>query len=120
MALYTRTGVVGRRAQNRLISTTASRAKAKLIRKNPEVSVCVLGEQQPFPYLTVFGTGRIEQEGAVEVMARVGESISGRPLPPEGRAALEERARAEGRVVLRVTPVSFVSTPPRAQPRPRA
>ena len=28
-----------------LISTAASRAKARLIRKNPEVSVCVLHEQ---------------------------------------------------------------------------
>ncbi len=35
-----------------LISTTATRAKAKVIRHNSPVSVCVLGEQQPFPYLT--------------------------------------------------------------------
>jgi hypothetical protein len=37
-------------------------------------------------------------------MARVGEVIAGRPVPPEARAALEARARQEGRVVLRVTP----------------
>src|SRR3712207_2725243 len=61
-----------------LISTTASRAKAKLSRKNSEVSVCVLHEQLPFPYLTVFGKGRIEEEGAAELMARIGEVISGR------------------------------------------
>jgi nitroimidazol reductase NimA-like FMN-containing flavoprotein (pyridoxamine 5'-phosphate oxidase superfamily) len=36
-----------------LISTTATRAKAKVIRRNSPVSVCVLGEQPPFPYLTV-------------------------------------------------------------------
>lgn len=100
-----------------LISTTASRAKAKLIRRNPAVSVCVLHEQPPFPYLTVFGRGRIEEDGAVELMARVGEAISGRPVPPEARAALETRARQEGRVVLRVTPERFVSTTPRVQPR---
>ena len=35
-----------------LISTTATRAKSKAIRLNARVSVCVLGEQQPFPYLT--------------------------------------------------------------------
>jgi PPOX class probable F420-dependent enzyme len=100
-----------------LISTTASRAKAKLIRRNPDVSVCVLHEEFPFPYLTVFGRGRIEEEGAADVMARVSEKMSGRPLPPEARAALEERARNEGRVVLRVTPERMVSTPPRAQRR---
>jgi PPOX class probable F420-dependent enzyme len=100
-----------------LISTTASRAKAKLIRRNPAVSVCVLGEQPPFPYLTVFGRGRIEEEGAADLMARVGEAISGRALTPEGRAALDERAQREGRVVLRVTPERFISTAPRAQQR---
>jgi nitroimidazol reductase NimA-like FMN-containing flavoprotein (pyridoxamine 5'-phosphate oxidase superfamily) len=35
-----------------LISTTATRAKAKVIRHNARVSVCVLGEEMPFPYVT--------------------------------------------------------------------
>ncbi len=35
-----------------LISTTATRAKSKVIRRNSSVSVCVLGEQPTFPYLT--------------------------------------------------------------------
>jgi PPOX class probable F420-dependent enzyme len=100
-----------------LISTTASRAKAKLIRKNPEVSVCVLHEQPPFPYLTIFGQGRIEEDGAAELLARLGEAISGRPVPPEAREALETRARQESRVVLRVTPERFFSTPSRTQQR---
>ncbi len=100
-----------------LISTTAARAKAKLVRRNPAVTVCVLGEELPFPYLTVFGAGRIEEDGAADLMARVGEAISGRTLTAEARTALEERARQEGRVVLRVTPVAFVATPPRVQPR---
>ena len=103
-----------------LISTTASRAKAKLIRRDPAVSVCVLGEQPPFPYLTLFGHGRIEEEGATDLLARVGEAISGRPVTPEARAALDERARSEGRVVLRVAPERFVSTPPRAAQQPRS
>jgi len=51
-----------------LISTTATRAKAKAVRRTSRVSVCVLGERRPFPYLTVYGRGRIEADGAVEVM----------------------------------------------------
>ena len=35
-----------------LISTTATRAKAKVVRRDGRVSVCVIGEQPPFPYLT--------------------------------------------------------------------
>ena len=35
-----------------LISTTATRAKAKAVRRDDRVSVCVIGEQLPFPCLT--------------------------------------------------------------------
>jgi PPOX class probable F420-dependent enzyme len=91
-----------------LISTTASGAKAKAIRRNPQVSVCVLGEAMPFPYLTVYGKGRIEETGVVETMMKVGERMTGNPIPESARPAVEKRARDEGRVVLRVTPEGFV------------
>lgn len=90
-----------------LISTTATRAKAKIIRRDPRVSVCVLGEEPPFPYLTVYGRGRIEDEGAVDVMMAVGEKMIGGPVPESARPSLEERAKREERVVLRVMPESF-------------
>jgi PPOX class probable F420-dependent enzyme len=89
-----------------LISTTATRAKAKAIRRNPQVSLCVLGEKTPHPYLTIYGRGRIEEEGAVDLMMRIGEKMLGRPIPETARPALEDRAREERRVVLRVTPES--------------
>lgn len=90
-----------------LISTTATRAKAKALRHDPRVTVCVLGEEPPFPYLTVHGRGAIEVEGAVDVMMLIGEAMSGSPLPESARPALEERARKEQRVVLRVAPESY-------------
>ncbi len=91
-----------------LISTTATRAKSKVIRHNARVSVCVLGEEMPFPYLTVYGRGRIETEGAADVMMAVGGAMAGNPLPESMRPAIEERAKKEQRVILRVTPESFV------------
>ena len=90
-----------------LISTTATRAKARVVRRDPRVSVCVLGEQPPFPYLTVYGRGRIETDGAVDVMMAIGGAMTGNPLPDSTRPAIKERAKREGRVVLRVTPESF-------------
>lgn len=90
-----------------LISTTATRAKARAVRRDPRISVCVLGEQPPFPYLTVYGRGRIEEEGAVELMIRAGEAMTGSPIADSARPALEARAEKEGRVVLRVTPESY-------------
>lgn len=90
-----------------LISTTETRAKAKVIRRNTRVSVCVLGEEMPFPYLTVYGHGQIETDGAADVMMAVGGAMAGNPLPESMRPAIEERAKKEQRVVLRVTPESY-------------
>jgi PPOX class probable F420-dependent enzyme len=94
-----------------VISITEDRAKTRALRRDPAISVCVLGEEMPYPYVTLFGTARIEQEQAFEVMARVVESM-GRPLDDARRQALKERAEREQRVVLRVTPQRSVSNLP--------
>ena len=92
-----------------VISTTASRVKAKAVQRNPEVSVCVLDEKMPFAYLTVFGHARVEEEGAAEVMRRIGEAMSGSAVSEAALPAFEQRATEEGRVVIRVKPVQLVS-----------
>ena len=92
-----------------VISTTGSRVKAKAVQRNPEVSVCVLDEKMPFAYLTVFGHARVEEEGAAEVMRRIGEAMSGRAVSEAALPAFEQRAKEEGRVVIRVKPVQLVS-----------
>ena len=55
----------------------------------------------------MYGRGRIETDGAVDVMMAVGGAMAGNPLPESVRPAIEERAKKEQRVVLRVTPQSF-------------
>jgi PPOX class probable F420-dependent enzyme len=88
-----------------LISTQANRAKGRVLARNPEVTVCVLTENEPMPrYLTIYGRAAIETEGAVDLMMRVGEKMTGAPVPESARAGLEERAKREQRVVLRITP----------------
>jgi PPOX class probable F420-dependent enzyme len=88
-----------------LISTQANRAKGRVLARNPEVSVCVLTENEPMPrYLTLYGRATLESEGAVDLTMRVGEKMTGAPLPESARPALETRARSEQRVVLRITP----------------
>ena len=94
-----------------LVSITEDRAKTRALRRDPAISVCVLGEEMPFPYVTLFGTARIDAHEAFEVMARVVVTM-GRPLDTEQRQALKERAEREHRVVLRVTPQRSVSNLP--------
>lgn len=100
-----------------LISTTHSRFKARAIKRNPEVSICVLAEELPFPYLLIYGAGAIEDVGAPDVMMKIGERMTGNPVPESARRAVEQRAKDEGRLVLRVTPHEFRSTLPLSPPK---
>jgi PPOX class probable F420-dependent enzyme len=96
-----------------LVSITEDRAKTRALRRDPAISVCVLGEEMPYPYVTVFGTAAIETgvDHATQVMSRVIAAM-GRPLDDEGLRKLRERAEEEQRVVLRVTPQRTVSNIP--------
>lgn len=98
-----------------VISTTASRFKARAVRRGAPVSVCVLGESYPFPYLLVEGEAVIEDSDAAELMMKIGARMTGNPVPEAARAVIEQRAKDEGRVVLRLRPSRFVSTMPLVQ-----
>lgn len=93
-----------------VISTQAARGKAKQAGRLGEVTLCVLEEKPPFAYLTVYGKVRVEKEGAADVMMRVGKAMTGNEIPETARLAMEERARVEDRVALRVTPTGFFNT----------
>jgi PPOX class probable F420-dependent enzyme len=98
-----------------LVSTMAGRAKTAAVERNPQVSLCVLDENWPVTYLQVYGTAvldRDERHGA-DMLVKVVELMAGQPVPPERRAQVEQMARDEERVVIRVTPHSTFATPPR-------
>lgn len=96
-----------------LVSITEDRAKTRALRRDPAISVCVLGEEMPFPYVTLFGNATIDADpaNAFELMARVVERM-GRGLDDDARKKLRERADREHRVALRVTPQRSVSNLP--------
>jgi hypothetical protein len=97
------------------VSTMAERAKTKAVAHNPKVSLCVLDEQWPPSYLQVYCDAAIETgfDFVVDVMMRIAGAMAGRPIDPEMRPMVEERARAENRVVIRLRPYSTFYTPPR-------
>jgi PPOX class probable F420-dependent enzyme len=97
------------------VSTMAERAKAKAVTRNPKVSLCVLDEQWPPSYLQVYCDAAIETDFdfVVDVMMRIASVMAGRPIDQEVRPMVEERARIENRVVIRLRPYSTFYTPPR-------
>jgi PPOX class probable F420-dependent enzyme len=98
-----------------LVSTMARRAKSAAVGRNPQVSLCVLDENWPVTYVQVYGTAVLDtdpQHGA-DMLVKVVELMAGEPVPPERIAQVEQMARDEERVVIRVTPHSTFATPPR-------
>src|SRR5262245_53023676 len=98
-----------------LVSTMAGRGKAKAVKRNGRVSLCILDEQWPPTYLLVYCTARVETDfdRTVDVMVGIAGVMAGVAMPAEVRPMIEEGARAEKRVVLRLTPYSTFESPPR-------
>jgi PPOX class probable F420-dependent enzyme len=102
-----------------LISTMLARGKAKAVRRNPKVSLCVLDENWPPTYITLFCDAAIEAtvsddlEVVVDVLVRVLELMAGRKLDDSARDHATKMAVKEDRVVLRLKPYASFMTPPR-------
>lgn len=98
-----------------LVSTMAARAKAKAVARSPKVSLCVLDEQWPPTYLQVYCDAIVETDFAhvVDVMMAIAGKMAGAPMPDHVRPLVEQGARDEDRVALRMRPYATFYTPPR-------
>ncbi|UCF21134.1 MAG: pyridoxamine 5'-phosphate oxidase family protein [Gemmatimonadota bacterium] len=98
-----------------LISTMRGREKAKAVRRNDKVSLCILDERWPFAYLQVYCYARMDDDPklVVDVMMAVGGRMSGTPLDERARPVVEAMAKKEDRVVVRCRPYMTFAQPPR-------
>jgi PPOX class probable F420-dependent enzyme len=98
-----------------LVSTTADRAKARAVARDPKVSLCVLDERWPFAFLQVYADATIDRnlDLVVDVMMAVGARMSGQPLSEDARPFVKAMAEQERRVVVRCRPYATFATPPR-------
>jgi PPOX class probable F420-dependent enzyme len=102
-----------------LISTMEERGKAKAVRRNPKVSLCVLDEKWPPTYLQVYCDARIDvtmetdPARVIDSMMRLYELMAGKPMAESARPNAAETARREKRVILRLKPYATFETPPR-------
>jgi PPOX class probable F420-dependent enzyme len=98
-----------------LVSTMGARGKAKAVERLGKVSLCVLDEQWPPTYLVLYCTAKLETEPqpVVDLMMRIAGVMAGKPMPETVRPLVEEGARREGRVVVRLTPYSTFHSPPK-------
>jgi PPOX class probable F420-dependent enzyme len=95
-----------------VFSTTKTRGKGRAVARNPELTLCIVDTNPPYPYLMVMGHASVDEEGAVNAMMKVGEIMTGNPIHEAVRPMLEQRAKDEGRIAIRFTPVDFFKTTP--------
>jgi PPOX class probable F420-dependent enzyme len=102
-------------ADELLVSTMRDRGKARVVERNPKVSLCVLDERWPFSYLQVYCDATLDDDPAlvVDVMMAVGGRMSSEPLGDDARPFVEAMREQEDRVVLRCQPYETFATPPR-------
>jgi PPOX class probable F420-dependent enzyme len=100
-----------------LVSTTAGRAKARAVSRNPKVGLCVLDERWPFVYLQVYADAFIDNDRslAVDVLMAVAGRLSGDLPAEDSRSFFESMAEEEHRVVLRCRPYETFAPPRPAQ-----
>ena len=102
-----------------LVSTMEGRGKAKAVKRDPKVSLCVLDEKWPPTYLQLFCNATIDAtidtdlETVVNLSMAISSLMAGTPMPESVRDATRERVIAERRVQLRLRPYASFESPPR-------
>src|SRR5438128_1847264 len=81
------------------ISVTEDRSKTKNVRRDPRVSLLVLGDNF-YEYVVVEGTARIQDENPVPDLRRVYEMIQGKPHP--NWAEFDEAMVRDRRVLMHI------------------
>jgi PPOX class probable F420-dependent enzyme len=90
-----------REGERLLISTEAKRLKARDVRRSGWASLCVRGDEQPYPSAVFSGPAEILTQGIGAATAAIMQRIAGAPEPPE--PLTDEALAAADRVVLAIT-----------------
>ena len=98
--------------------TMAERQKAKAVRRNGELSLCVLAAAEdalawPPEYLVVDGAAELvtDMDYVVRVAMRVGGIMRGEPVPESAEPMVRDMMVRENRVAVRVSPRSSFHSP---------
>jgi PPOX class probable F420-dependent enzyme len=84
-----------------IVNTAIGRAKERHLRNDPRVSVGVLDPGDPFHFVSISGTARLETEGADSVIDRLAKKYLGVDIYPN-------REPGERRITVRITPQELI------------
>jgi PPOX class probable F420-dependent enzyme len=90
-----------RDGQRLLISTLTDRLKARDVRRSGWASLCVIGNEPPYPSATFSGPAEIHTKEIGLATARIMQRITRAAVPPEPMS--DETLADAGRVILAIT-----------------
>jgi hypothetical protein len=102
-----------------LVSTIAERGKARAVRRDPNVSLCILNEHWPPSYLLVCCKARIVEdfEQVVDLRMRSAGLMAGKPMPEAHRPFIAETSREDSEPCRGgVSKVAYAGTEPHPIP----
>jgi PPOX class probable F420-dependent enzyme len=96
-----------------LISTESKRLKARDVRRTGWASLCVRGDEQPYPSAAFSGPAEILTNDIGPLTAAIMQRIAAMPEPPEPQS--DDALAAVDRVILAITvervgPVNYIET----------
>jgi PPOX class probable F420-dependent enzyme len=89
-----------------VFTTWHTTAKARALRRDPRVSLCVDDEAPPFDYVRVDGTAELADD--LELLRRWTPRLAGRYMGAELAEEYGRRNAVRGELVVRVTPTRLV------------
>ncbi|MAI49911.1 MAG: pyridoxamine 5'-phosphate oxidase [Rhodospirillaceae bacterium] len=95
-----------------LVSSMLARSKPKAVARDGRVSLCLLDENWPPSYITVYGNAVVEKKGGDDLLIAIYKLMAEQPMPEDERKKLRKLALEEGRCVIRIKPDSTFETPP--------
>ena len=89
------------------------RSKPKAVQRKGKMSLCVLDENWPPTYITVYGDAVVEENGGDDLLIAIRELMAEQSMPEDEREKLLKLAVEEKRCVIRFKPESTFETLPR-------
>jgi PPOX class probable F420-dependent enzyme len=90
-----------------LFTTAETSLKAKTIRRDPRVAMCVDDQQPPFSYVLVEGTATLSDD--LDELRRVATAVGGRYMGAERAGEFGARNAVPGELVVRITATHIVA-----------
>jgi PPOX class probable F420-dependent enzyme len=96
------------RIRNIVFTTYSVSAKAKNIRRNNRVSICIDDQIPPFSFVTIFGTAKIHAYKQKEVL-KWAKRIAKRYMGKDDAEAYGKRNSSEGEVLVQIKPTKIIA-----------